>query len=176
MGFVKKIFILLFLFGIGATPIFSQEQVEWRPDIALEWSDFRGAVPQGTSAAATTASGISYDFSTYSDGKETKLDVKVYTYFYPDKSWYKPKVANELTLAHEQLHFDITELFARQLRKELRQVKFSKNVKTEVRERYQKTLRQLNDFQNKYDAETDYSRNRTVQQKWIMDIAEKLKS
>ncbi len=41
---------------------------------------------------------------------------------------------------------------------------------------YKKTLRQLNDFQNKYDSETDYSRNLIVQQKWILEIAEKLKS
>ncbi len=119
---------------IWGNHVFSQEQVEWQPDFKLNWSNFRAAVPQGSSAAATTASGISYDFSTYSDGKETKLDFKVSTYFYPDKSWYKPTVANEVTLAHEQLHFDITEIFARKLRKELNQVKFSKNVKNEVRE------------------------------------------
>ena len=77
----------------------------------LRWSDFKGKVPLGSGAAATTASGISYEFSTFYKGDEMFVDYTVTTYFYPTKSWYKPKICNDVTLAHEQLHFDISELF-----------------------------------------------------------------
>ena len=47
---------------------------------------------------------------------------------------------------------------------------FTKNVKAEVRAIYKKTLRELNDFQNKYDEETDFSRNVPQQIAWIKKI------
>ena len=151
-----------------------QEQVPWTQNFRLSWDNFKGDVPLAASAAATTASGISYDFSTFFKNDELKIDFRVFAFFYPSRSWYKPTVCNEVILSHEQLHFDITELYARKMRAELLQAKFTKNVKAEVREIYKRTLRQLNDFQNKYDSETDYSRNTIVQQKWNTTIAEEL--
>ncbi len=152
----------------------SQEAVRWTSDFRLNWEDFKGTVPESSAAAATTSSGISYDFSTYYEGNQLKIDVRVFTYFYPSRSWYKPKISNEVTLAHEQLHFDITELYARKMRKQLANTQFSENVKEEVRKIYSANLRQLNDFQNKYDAETNYSRNLPVQNRWFTEIEKAL--
>ncbi|TLP81886.1 DUF922 domain-containing protein [Maribacter sp. ACAM166] len=148
----------------------SQKGVQWRPDVRLSWEDFIGTDPVGSSAAATTASGISYNFETFYEGDERKVHFNVHTYFYPEQSWYKPKFCNEMTLLHEQLHFDITELYARKLREQLANTKFSENIKEEVRKIYKVIIRQLNDFQNKYDSETDYSRNLTVQERWLDEI------
>ncbi len=176
MGPLNYIFQSLFFIGLcNFQTLQCQEEVPWTQEFRLSWEDFKGAVPLGASAAATTASGISYDFSTIYKNDELKIDFSVLAFFYPSRSWYKPKVCNDVTLSHEQLHFDITELYARKMRAELQQAKFTKNVKAEVREIYKRTLRQLNDFQNKYDSETDYSRNRVVQQKWNTAIAEALK-
>ena len=142
----------------------------WHPDKSLRWKDFKGKVPLGAGAAATTASGISYQFSTsYKDG-EMVVDYEVNAFFYPTKSWYKPKICNEVTLVHEQLHFDITALFARQMRKKMAATKFTKNIKAEVKAIYRKTLKELNNFQNRYDDETDYSRNILQQKVWIRKI------
>lgn len=140
----------------------SQDEERWQPDFRFTWADFKGIIPVGSSAAATTASGISYDFSTFYEGDALKINFNVVAYFYPSRSWYKPKVCTNVTLLHEQLHFDITELYARKLRFQLANTTFSGNVKEEVRKLYKLTLRQLNDFQNKYDSETDYSRNLTL--------------
>tara|TARA_R110001583_G_scaffold90137_3_gene231712 strand:+ start:16989 stop:17522 length:534 start_codon:yes stop_codon:yes gene_type:complete len=171
LGFIKKpyfILILSVLFSISNLQ--SQEEVVWEPEFRFTWNDFKGAVPIGSTAAATTASGISYNFSTFYENDELTIDYKVYAYFYPTRSWYRSDVCNEVTLLHEQLHFDITELYARKMRKELAEAKFTENVKAEVRKIYKSTLRQLNDFQNKYDSETNYSRNLTVQERWVSDI------
>ena len=170
MGFVKKLRLALFFALCVITSGHGQEEIAWKSDVLLKWDDFKGPVPVGSSAAATTASGISYDFSTFYKGDELKIDFKVTTYFYPTRSWYKPKVCNEVTLLHEQLHFDITELYTRKMRKQLANTKFTRNVKEEVRKIYNATLRQLNDFQNKYDSETNYSRNLIVQERWVKEI------
>jgi len=175
LGFIKKINLIVFLGALFSyASLQCQEEVVWTPDFRFSWNDFKGSVPKSSSAAATTASGISYDFSTFYDKKKLKIDYNVYAYFYPLKSWYKPQLCNDITLQHEQLHFDITELYARKLRKQLTEATFSKNVKEEVRKMYKAILRQLNDFQNKYDSETNYSRNLPVQERWVLEIEEAL--
>lgn len=147
-----------------------QEEVPWDTNMRLHWKDFKGEVPLGASAAATTASGISYQFSTHYEGNRMMVDYEVNAFFYPEKSWYKPKICNDVTLIHEQLHFDISELFARKMSREMSKNHFTKDIKAEVRKIYRRTLRELNDFQNKYDNETDYSRNIEQQNVWIDKI------
>lgn len=168
-------YLILLLITFGIVAVHGQEEVEWSPDFRFTWNDFKGKVPAGSGAAATTASGISYDFSTYYEHGEMKVDFNVYAYFYPTKSWYKPDISNDVTLLHEQLHFDITELYARKLREKLDNATFTDNIKEEVRKMYKGTIRQLNDFQNKYDSETNYSRNLPVQERWVKEIGEALK-
>jgi hypothetical protein len=141
----------------------------------LEWKDFKGDVPLGTKAAATTASGVSYSFSTFYEKGEMKVDYKVQAFFYPTKSWYKPKVCNDMTLLHEQLHFDISEVFARKMDSEMSTTKFTKNIKQEVRVLYKRILTELDAFQRRYDLETDFSRNIAQQKLWQKQISEVLK-
>jgi hypothetical protein len=62
------------------------------------------------------------------------------------------------------------------MRKQLADTTFTENVKEEVRKIYKTTLRKLNDFQNKYDSETNYSRNLTVQERWVNEIDTALKN
>lgn len=151
-------------------PCIAQEEVPWDKGKRLSWKDFKGEVPITVGAAATTASGISYQFSTYYEGNKMMVDYKVNAFFYPTKSWYRPDICNDTTLVHEQLHFDISELFARKMSLEMAKTSFTKNVKEEVRAIYKRTLRDLNDFQNRYDDETDYSRNVPQQIAWIAKI------
>ena len=157
-----------------STSCIAQEEVPWDVNKRLYWKDFKGDVPLGARAAATTASGISYQFSTYYKGNKMMVDYEVNSFFYPTKSWYQPKICNEVTLMHEQLHFDISELFARKMSSEMAKTQFTKNVKAEVRVIYKKILKELNDFQNKYDNETDYSRNIEQQKLWIVKIEKAL--
>ncbi|MGB2759905.1 MAG: DUF922 domain-containing protein, partial [Maribacter stanieri] len=120
MGLIKKAHLILVLLATLTIPyVQCQEVVSWEPNFRFTWNDFKGDVPITSGAAATTASGITYRFSTYYENDELKVDYNVYAYFYPTKSWYKPKLCNEVTLLHEQLHFDITELYARKMRKQL---------------------------------------------------------
>ncbi|MGB5507543.1 DUF922 domain-containing protein, partial [Robiginitalea sp.] len=92
-----------------------------------------------------------------------------------EKSWYHPELSNAGVLMHEQLHFDITELYARKMRKILSERTFSGNVRGDVRQIFSKINRELKAFQDRYDLETDFSRNREAQQQWNKRIAEKLK-
>jgi len=150
------------------------EGVPWREDLRLQWDDFKGKVPVGAVPAATTASGISYSYSANLLHHEVFLDYEVNAYFYPNESWYRPELCDGNTLAHEQLHFDISELFARKMRNRLDRTSFSDDVKAEVRKIYSDILAELKDFQAKYDMETNYSRNREKQAEWNLRITEAL--
>lgn len=149
--------------------------VPWREDLRLGWDDFRGEVPPRAIPAATTASGISYTYSANILHHEVILDYRVTAYFYPEESWYRPERCNDNTLAHEQLHFDISELFARKMRLRLETTTFSEDVKAEVRRIYKEILEELKAFQERYDRETDFSRNRGKQAEWNLRIAQALK-
>ncbi len=126
--------------------------------------------------AATTASGLSYQFSTTEANGKYVLDYMVNTYFYPNKSWYQPKICDEVILSHEQLHFDISELFARKMRKIMDTTNFTKNVKAEVKAIYLYINRELAEFQQLYDQETNYSRNVEQQLSWNQKIKDTLRN
>ncbi len=152
-----------------------EESYLWDADRKLTWADFKGKIPPAADPAATTASGISYKYSANLIHHEVHLDFEVSAFFYPNESWYKPEVCDDLVLSHEQLHFDITELFARKMREKLARTSFSDNVKAEIREIYKKTLEELKKYQELYDWETNFSRNREKQLEWNKKIAEALK-
>ncbi|WP_420399128.1 DUF922 domain-containing protein [Flagellimonas sp.] len=173
MGKINAIICLL-LFGFLGWGQEIEEGILWDASKRLSWSDFKGKVPPAAEPAATTASGISYRYSANLIHHEVKLDFEVNAYFYPNESWYKPEVCDELILSHEQLHFDIAELFARKMRNKLRRTSFSDNVKQEIRDIYQDILQELQDFQDQYDWETGYSRNAKKQLEWNRKIAKAL--
>ncbi len=74
-------------------------------------------------------------------------------------------------LAHEQGHFDITEIFARKLNEALQNYDFNKRTfKNDISEIYQSIVRQKEEFQKMYDGETDHSRKRKAQYEGLEKI------
>ncbi|MEA1784984.1 DUF922 domain-containing protein [Arenibacter sp. GZD96] len=156
---------------IGQLSAQESEGIPWTSERKLAWSDFR-AIPEDRQAvAAMTASGISYQFAAEMRNEdEVHLTYTVDAYFYPDKSWYHPALADSLILGHEQLHFDIAEVFARKMKKQLSETRFSMEVKKEVKTIYTAIIKELNAFQNTYDQETNYARNKVNQLLWEQKV------
>ena len=159
--------VTLLLFMLPAAILAQDNAVLWGPDVKLEWADFKGKPKTESRIAAVTASGISYTFNAV---ERDEVDYEVSTFFYPDQSWYRPEMCDELILSHENLHFAITELYSRKMRKEIDRTQFSENVRSEIKTIYQKILKELGEFQKRYDTETDFSRNRNAQLRWNKEI------
>ncbi|MFK5973812.1 MAG: DUF922 domain-containing protein [Flavobacteriaceae bacterium] len=173
MGTLKCIVFSAFIFTVGF--VFSQEEaIPWSPELKLQWKNFKGRPFKRARASAVTASGLSYQFSSVENKGRFELDIKVGAYFYPEQSWYQPKLCDALILSHEQLHFDISELYARKMRKRLANAIFTKNVKTEIKAIYKSILKDLSNFQKKYDYETNFSRNVQQQLLWNKAIEKRL--
>lgn len=152
-----------------------EPEIPWASNFKLQWSNFKGDPNMKSEAAATTASGISFGYRvSETDGEVTKFTAQVIAHFYPNKSWYKPAEVTKHILEHEQLHFDITELYARKLRQKISVLNVSNSVNEKLDQLHQKILEELNAKQNEYDAACDYSRNKEIQQLWKQEISKQL--
>ena len=150
--------------------------MSWNESYKLSWLDFKDTPNKHVSAVATTASGITFGFSvSTSDDQVVNFTSEVHAHFYPEKSWYKKERADSHVLGHEQLHFDITELYARKFRHRIDQIKVSNSVRGQLKTLHNTINKELSQLQNRYDSETNYSRNVDAQTKWKTYIADELK-
>jgi len=159
----------LFLFLCGAVCFqYEAPVITWEASKPLQWEDFKGIPDAHDDAAALTVSGITFRFIiTETDAHEVvKFSTEVFAYFYPEESWYKKNQGNTHILEHEQLHFDITALYARKFRYRISQLKVSNGVKRQLKKIHKDINTELAQMQIKYDIETDYSRNFQLQAKW----------
>jgi hypothetical protein len=157
-----KIILLLVL-----TILFQEEELVWKKERLLTWSDFKAKAKSQSPAAAVTASGLTYNFSLNRINGEIKgFEAKVVAHFYPQHSWCKHDEITDYILSHEQFHFNITELHARLLRKALTQLKPNSKLEAQINQAYKKINTDLASMQRAYDSETSYSRNYKRQDEW----------
>ncbi len=91
-----------------------------------------------------------------------------------------PGTANLQVLAHEQLHFDVTEAFARRLTVRLLAVvgrgddpeSAVEDLHAKVKVAYDAIDRELFAFQGRYDGETRHGTRRKAQKKWSVRVRE----
>jgi len=176
LGLLRSLFLFIILASAVKGSCQEENAIRWDPEHRLRWSDFKAQPPKNTSVAAITASGIAYRFSAMESRGKMEVDCSIDTFFYPESSWYRPDAANEIILSHEQLHFDISELFARKMRERVERYSFSSNVKTEMNRIYEQILREMRAFQKRYDEETNFSREVEKQLEWNKLIASELKT
>ncbi len=169
---MHKLLITIFLLVIHPA---SENQLVWDANYRLSWSDFVGEPQEDSDAVAITASGLSSSFSARTSSTNLlDYSVSVIAHFYPDRSWYKPEKVNEIVLAHEQLHFDITELNARKLRKSITDSNFTLNIKSQMNQLVDKTNKDLEIMQELYDSESNFSMDVESQKKWQLYVKDEL--
>ncbi|WP_235835838.1 DUF922 domain-containing protein [Cognatitamlana onchidii] len=151
--------------------------IPWEASNKLDWNDFKAPPNTRERAAALTASGIAFGFSLTKTENGDILDFTstVQAHFYPEQSWYRIGLADTHVLKHEQLHFDITELFARKLRQRINTLKVSNSIEFELKKVHDSILEAWSRFQDVYDESTDYSRDMESQNKWEADVQGALK-
>ncbi|HWJ90170.1 MAG TPA: DUF922 domain-containing protein [Flavisolibacter sp.] len=143
----------------------SEEFIPWTFTQKLTWDDFQCEPRRGTDAVASTSTslGIAYQMV------NGKLTYHITCNFSKIKSWGLMKT--DYILAHEQGHFDITEIFARKLNEALQNYEFNrKTFKRDINEIYQSIVQQKEEYQKTYDEESDHSRNRKMQYEWLEKI------
>ncbi|MBI3253242.1 MAG: DUF922 domain-containing protein, partial [Nitrosopumilales archaeon] len=171
-----------------------EEQFAWSESRPLQWSDFKGqpgTVPPGferpyeVAAFTLTWTESQWRFEKTSSAscqyKITQMDVPAY--FLPHSSWVKSEYENDYLLKHEQGHFDIAEINARQFRALVGQVfpcpagKFDvTKINAEISQNWSDNLKQLEDMNSQYDKETNGSQNEERQEDWNAKLQSLLNS
>jgi hypothetical protein len=138
------------------------EVIPWRPERRLGWDDFL-CTPQkqGDAVASTSTSlGISYQV------KDGELTYHISCHFSKKKSWGLLKT--DYILAHEQVHFDITEIHARKLYQALAAYQLNpETFKKDIAAIYEQIVKEKEEMQEAYDGETDHSRRKSIQYAWF---------
>jgi hypothetical protein len=96
---------------------------------------------------------------------------KIRAYFEKNESWVKEEARTNYRLAHEQLHFDVTELHARKLRKILAERKFRCGEEEEFEHFVEQYVRTWEVTQQAYDFSTHHSMDKGKQMDWHHRIA-----
>ena len=166
--------ISLLLLGFGLILLCSANDSDilyWKDSKRLTWEDFAGKPRfdyEGVSAL--TSSGIVH----YKGCKEGKIIYKVRAYFEKNESWVKEEALTTHHLIHEQLHFDITELFARKLRKALSEQKFRCGQEQAFDLFVSGYLENWRNEQQNYDILSRHSMDNEVQKEWFYKVAMEL--
>ncbi len=164
---MSKIFILIFISLITLNS--NCNKISWNPTTKLKWSDFKGSIPEEKSLkTAVTFVQIEIEGEIYEDEIP---NIQIVTYFLKDKSW--TIVNDKETLVHEQLHFDIAELYARQIRKEFKILVQEECSNFKLYEKiYQEKVLQHGIMQREYDSKVYF--NEKEQKQWQEKIAKEL--
>lgn len=167
---LNSFFSLLLLFNSALPTAESvKESIDWRARRTLTWNDFKAAPLESAPNAALTSTSILINYR-YGD---SSFSYHLQCVFYPEKSW--TKVKSSRILAHEQGHFDISQLFTRRLHKALSAYKVKPTqVDKDVMAIYQKLAEDQAAYQKQYDIETNYSRDLNGQQNWNERISREL--
>ena len=136
--------LTIMIFGFLSLTTYAQQagQISWNFQRPLTWADFKGKPEAHDDLhAATTYAGIRLEVEevAFPSGKIT---FKTEALFDPTRSWAHPERIDEHVLAHEQLHFDIAEMYARQLVRKLNSLSLTSKNK-HLAQKYFKQYSQL---------------------------------
>lgn len=146
--------------------------ISWRSDMSLSWDYFMGKPPAKPEHPALMHSMLSYTCK----GGGNNMNVDVRSEMNLSKSWRKPKTELPVSLLiHEKVHFNICELHARKLRKEISDKRDGAGLSCDdVKNLYMRINAELIAMQELYERETVHGTNEGKQQEWNMKISMEL--
>ena len=154
----------------AGTPAISGE-IAWKNSRKLNWDDFKAKADSKDPLHALTATNIDMK----AECENGQLKFKVASLFSTKESWTKNRESERL-LFHEQLHFDITEIYARRLRKALTELKDGCNNPEKINQIAESTFAEWKVQEDVYDKETNHGLDQEMMKVWTKKIAAELSS
>ena len=164
------LFTLIFLIK-AAHFLSSSDDIRWSAERKLDYSDFSGSIPSSSPWVANTNSNI---YFAYGFNNDELREITVYSSFTPSKSWMKKKLPE--VLHHEQLHFDITELYARTLYLKASKLIGNRGDINQLKQLFKDANTDCNEMQNQYDEESEHGVNEEKQVDWEKRIKQLLEN
>ncbi|NOU62337.1 DUF922 domain-containing protein [Marinifilum caeruleilacunae] len=177
---MKKTILLLFLLlssflSIGQKTNSDDNLIPWSKDRKLKWSDFQGEKDNKNLNSGTMKAGCCAAIQATGYYENEILKYRVTNNFDKSLSWTTHTTSLQL-LEHEQIHFDIAEIFTRKIRNGIEQL--IKEKKTTVKDYsllINGLLKEKEIYNSKYDKETDHGKLVETQNEWKVLVAIELK-
>jgi hypothetical protein len=153
--------------------VVSYGAIVWNENERLHWDNFmsQGNKEEGDNLLAYSSCNFKAVAFFLTDSTSC---INTETEFYSKLSWAKDTL-DSITLRHEQLHFDIFEIYARMMRKELLETKFTRQSIFEITKKMRLKYELLcKDKNTKYDLDSNYSFDADKQKEWEDIISKKL--
>ena len=192
-----KLAICVFAPALAVTSAYAAAPIEWSPTVKLTLQDFKNKVSPSTTdtAHAWVALDVAWECR---DGKARSHARAI---FDPDQSWWREGTSNiwggveeglsrsqldnrrtsaqrdQDLLQHEQLHFDLTELAARKIRRELDDLTracATPGSNDAIGKAVAAIEGAWSDEQARYDKDTDHGTNRVKQRQWELRVRKEL--
>ena len=157
---LKNIFFFICFISLMNFSFVKDDFILWQENKKLKIQDFKAenndTIKVNQQQFLGAISAIRIEYSSFQRNKNSVPDFSIKTYFDPNESWMLLK--NDYVLQHEQIHFDLTELYARKMRKSVESLR-QKNV-TNI-SIYRKKIQRWNAMKekasNQFDADNqDY--------------------
>jgi hypothetical protein len=143
--------------------------ITWNQNRPLKFEDFKYTPQKEQEYSALTASKLYFDHTINNDS----IKYNIYYYFMCDSSWIC--CHDSILLAHEQGHFDISEIYARMLRKKTIEL-INKYSSLDSIQYYINSLFESIDIDDVYDTETNHGTITTENERWKNKIDKMLDS
>lgn len=169
----KEIVIIIFIL-LYNNSVLSQNLdsiIIWNENYKISWDDFLGEKFISKGGVAANSFFVLYYIPGYH--KNSYYSYTIIPVFYKYKSSVTDR--NSKLLEHEQIHFDVQEIFSRKIRKQFEILKNCKESEYTHRKIFNNYLDSLKNYQKKYDLDTDYSLDKKKQEFWKAIVAKKLK-
>jgi hypothetical protein len=161
---------LLILMTMAFVQSSENKYLFWKPGAKLKWTDFQGHVKPDDDAAAS-ASYIGFFHKIKKSSHPDTIVPDARAFFNKSKSWVKVPAVTPSLLAHEQLHFDLAELYSRKFRKAISELNITPGTLVRcVDSTYKYYAGAGDNIHFLYDTETNHGLNMTGQFKWTEKI------
>ena len=126
---LKNIFFFVGFITLLSFSFVKDEFILWQENKKLKIQDFKAdnkdTIKVNRQQFLGAISAIRIEYSSFQRNKNSVPEFSIKTYFDPNESWMLLK--NDYVLQHEQIHFDLTELYARKMRKSVESLR-QKNI------------------------------------------------
>lgn len=152
-----------------------ERSIYWSDRRKLTWEDFKGKPRSTASELSGAETNTVIEFQSYAP-RYLKPDIIITASIDCTRSWVRENQKdNDNLLRHEQLHFDISEVYARKMRKAINEEKInSTNVSEKVSRIFERIYGVYSKRQERYDEETDHGLDEKKQKEWELKISKEL--
>jgi hypothetical protein len=151
------------------------DTIRWKQDYKLKWEDFEGNADPSSSFSAQSNCMFSYKASVDYKSGEMTLSLLIYPCFTKKASWVIRENKQDGLLKHEQLHFDICELYIRRLRKQISALELNLlDPGAQIRIAFERAWSDYQVAQSLYDEESRHGLILDAQEKWETQVKKNL--